>query len=73
MKKAVQYLAVLTAVLALSASAFAGECCVKSVASAKQGKLCEKCAEKACCKDSVAKAAKAGETKECKACATKAK
>ena len=73
MKKVTQSLAVLLAVVALSASAFAGECCDKSVAAAKKGKVCEKCAEKACCKEAVAKASKAGETKACKVCAAKEK
>ena len=73
MKKLTQYAAVLAAVLALSASAFAGECCDKAVAGAKEGKLCAKCTEKACCKEAVGKAAKAGETKECAVCAAKEK
>ena len=73
MKKVTQSLAVLIAVVALSASAFAGECCTKAVAAAKKGKVCEKCAVEACCKEAVAKAAKAGETKTCKVCAAKDK
>ena len=73
MKKVTQFAAVLVAVLALSATAFAGECCDKAVKSAKAGKACEKCTEKSCCKEAVAKASKAGETKACKACSPKEK
>ena len=73
MKIATQFIAVAVAVVLLSASAFAGECCDKAVKSAKAGKVCEKCAEKACCKEAVGKAAKAGETKACKVCAAKEK
>ena len=73
MKKVTQSLAILVAVVALSASAFAGECCDKSVKSAKAGKTCEKCAKEACCKEAVAKASKAGETKTCTVCAAKEK
>ena len=73
MKKVTQFAAVVAVVLALSASAFAGECCTKAVKDAKAGKTCEKCAKDACCKESVAKASKAGETKACKACSPKEK
>lgn len=72
MKKLLQYAAVLTAVLALSATAFAGECCDKAVKNAKSGKACEACT-KGCCKEAVGKASKAGETKACKACSPKEK
>ena len=73
MKKVTQTLAVFAAVLALTASAFAADCCEKSVAAAKKGKMCEKCAESACCKEAIAKAAKDGGTKTCKVCAAKEK
>ena len=71
MKNLFKSAAILAAVLAFTASAFAGECCDKAVKSAKAGKVCEKCAKDACCKESVAKASKAGETKACKACSPK--
>lgn len=73
MKTVTQFVAVALAAALVSSSAFAGECCDKSVKSAKAGKVCEKCAGKACCKEAVAKAAKAGETKACKVCAAKEK
>lgn len=73
MKKVTQFVAVAVAAMLLSASALAGECCDKAVKSAKAGKTCEKCADKACCKEAVAKSAKAGETKACKACAKEKK
>ena len=73
MKNLLKSLAVLTTVLAFSASAFGAECCDKSVKSAKAGKACEKCVTEACCKEAVAKATKAGETKTCKVCSPKEK
>lgn len=73
MKKVTQFVAVAVAAVFISASAFAGECCDKAVKNAKAGKVCEKCADKACDKEAVAKAAKAGETKACKGCAGKEK
>jgi len=73
MKKLVSTLAVCAAVLALSGSAFAADCCDKAVKQAKSGKTCEKCTKGACCKEAVGKAAKNGETKACEKCAPKEK
>ena len=67
MKKVTQFAAVVAVVLALSASAFAGECCTKAVKDAKAGKTCEKCAKDSCCKDAVKKLGEAAKT--CEKCA----
>lgn len=63
--------ATVAAILALSSSAWAGECCAKAAASAKKGKACEKCLTTACCKESAKKVAKDGEAKACTKCAKK--
>ena len=54
-------------------SAFAGECCTKAVANAKAGKVCEHSLTKQCCKDAVAKAGVADQSKTCPLCAAKKK
>jgi hypothetical protein len=67
-------LAVVAAVLSLTATAFAGECCTKAAKAAKAGKTCEKCekCEKdACCKEAVKKVGK--DAKACERCAAKEK
>ncbi|MEO5804849.1 MAG: hypothetical protein ABIR24_15100 [Verrucomicrobiota bacterium] len=74
MKKIFRYVAVAVVVstLAFAQSAFAGECCKKAASQAKAGKACEKCVgDHQCCKDAIAKAAKAGEVKTCAKCAAK--
>ena len=71
MKKLFRYVAVAAVVstLAIAQSAFAGECCKKAASQAKAGKACEKCiGDHQCCKDAIAKAAKAGEVKSCAKC-----
>ena len=67
MKNIIKHLAIIAAVVALTSSAFAGECCVKAAADAKNGKVCEKCATKACCKETVKKLGE--EAKPCEKCA----
>jgi hypothetical protein len=49
--------------------AFAGQCCIKAVADAKAGKVCEHSLSKQCCKDAVAKAGVADQSKSCAKCA----
>jgi len=71
MKKLIKTLAVMTAVIGLSASAYAGECCTKAAKAAKAGKTCEKCEKDACCKDAVKKVGK--DAKACAKCAAKEK
>lgn len=71
MKNMIKSLAVLTAVIGLAASAYAGECCTKAAKAAKAGKTCEKCEKDACCKDAAKKASKDG--KACEKCAAKEK
>lgn len=55
MKTLTRYLtlAVAAAVLAVTASVYAGPCCDEAVARAKKGKVCSYCAEKECCKEAV--------------------
>ena len=55
MKKLIKHLAIVAAVVALTSSAFAGECCVKAAKDAKAGQTCAKCAKDSCCKDTVKK------------------
>ena len=43
MKNMMKSLAVVAAVLSLTATAYAGECCIKAAKAAKDGKTCEKC------------------------------
>ena len=71
MKNMMKTLAVLTAVLSLAASAYAGECCTKAAKAAKDGKTCEKCEKDACCKEAVKKVGK--DAKACEKCAAKEK
>ena len=71
MKNIIKHLAVLTAVLSLAASSYAGDCCTKAAADAKAGKTCEKCAKDACCKETVKALGK--EAKACEKCAAKEK
>jgi hypothetical protein len=69
MKNLMKTLAVAAAVLALSTSAFAGDCCTKAAKAAKEGKTCEKCEKDACCKKAVKDLGKAA--KACEKCAKK--
>jgi hypothetical protein len=72
MKKLLRSIAIVAVVstMALTPSAFAGQCCKKASDKAKAGKACEKCvADHKCCKDAVAKVTKDGEAKECTKCA----
>lgn len=71
MKNLIKTLAVLTAVIGLAASTFAGECCTKAAKAAKAGKTCEKCEKDACCKEAVKKVGK--DAKACEKCAAKEK
>jgi hypothetical protein len=71
MKNLFKNLTVMAAVLALAATAYAGDCCVKASKDAKEGKTCEKCATEACCKEAIKKLGK--DAKECTACAAKKK
>ena len=71
MKNMIKSLAVLTAVIGLAASTYAGECCVKAAKDAKDGKTCEKCEKDACCKETVKKLGK--DAKACEKCAAKEK
>lgn len=57
--------------VALTSSAFAGECCTKAAAAAKAGKTCEKCTKGACCKETVKDLTAKGEAKTCEKCAAK--
>jgi hypothetical protein len=54
--------------MALSSTAFAGECCKKAAEATKAGKSCEKCTKGACCKEA-AKGVK--DAKSCEKCAPK--
>lgn len=67
MKNLIKHLAIVAAVVALSSTAFAGECCTKAAKDAKAGKTCEKCQKDACCKDAVKKLGDAA--KACEKCA----
>jgi hypothetical protein len=70
MKKLLRFLTV-TAVsgsILASPSAFAGQCCINAVANAKAGKACEHSLTKQCCKDAVAKAGVADQSKTCPKC-----
>ncbi|MBI5773512.1 MAG: hypothetical protein HZA89_07185 [Verrucomicrobia bacterium] len=71
MKNIVRSLMAATLVVGLFAvtSAFAGECCVKAAAAAKQGKTCSHCETKACCKATVEKLEKDNKAKACAKCA----
>ena len=71
MKNMIKSLAVMTAIVGLAASAFAGECCVKAAKAAKAGKTCEKCEKDSCCKEAVKKVGK--DAKACEKCAAKEK
>lgn len=71
MKNMIKSLSVLTAVIGLAASAYAGECCVNAAKAAKDGKTCEKCEKDACCKETVKKLGK--DAKACEKCAAKEK
>ncbi len=64
-------IAVVAGVLALSQSAWAGDCCKKAANATKKGKACEKCLTEACCKEASKKVVKDGEAKECTKCAAK--
>ena len=61
-------LALLAGCLLAGQSAFAGACCTKAVADAKAGKACEHTLTKQCCKDAVAKAGVADQSKTCTKC-----
>ena len=71
MKNMMKSLAVVAAVLSLTATAYAGECCTKAAKAAKAGKTCEKCEKDACCKKAVKKVGK--DAKACEKCAAKEK
>ena len=57
--------------VALTSSAFAGECCTKAAADAKAGKTCEKCTTSVCCKETVKNVTAKGQAKTCEKCAAK--
>ncbi len=67
MKSLIKHLAIVAAVVALTSSAFAGECCVKAAKDAKAGQTCAKCAKDSCCKDAVKAVGK--DAKACEKCA----
>ena len=69
MKNLIQSLAIVAAVLSLSVSAYAGECCKKAAKDAKAGKVCEKCVKDDCCKEAVKGVGK--DAKACEKCAKK--
>ncbi len=71
MKNMMKSLAVIAAVLSLTATAYAGECCTKAAKAAKAGKTCEKCEKDACCKKAVKAVGK--DAKACEKCAAKEK
>ncbi len=71
MKNMMKSLAVVAAVLSLTATAYAGECCTKAAKAAKAGKTCEKCEKDACCKKAVKAVGK--DAKACEKCAAKEK
>jgi hypothetical protein len=71
MKNMMKSLAVVVAVLSLTATAYAGECCTKAAKAAKAGKTCEKCEKDACCKKAVKAVGK--DAKACEKCAAKEK
>ena len=71
MKTVVRFCALAIVAMALTASAFAGECCVKTSAAVKAGKACEKCSTGACCKETAKNLATKGEAKSCEKCAAK--
>jgi hypothetical protein len=68
MKTVVRLCAVALVAMALSSTAFAGECCKKAAEATKAGKSCEKCTKGACCKEA-AKGVK--DAKSCEKCAPK--
>ncbi len=68
MKSILRLCAVAVIAMALSSTAFAGDCCVKTSAAVKAGKACEKCSKDACCKEA-AKGVK--EAKSCEKCSAK--
>jgi hypothetical protein len=55
MKKLTRYLTltVAAALLAVTASVYAGPCCDEAVERAKKGKVCQYCAERDCCKEAI--------------------
>lgn len=67
MKTIIKHLAIVAAVVALSSTAFAGECCTKAAKDAKAGKTCEKCEKDTCCKNAVKALGK--DAKACEKCA----
>lgn len=68
MKTVIRLCAVALVAMALSSTAFAGECCKKAAEATKAGKSCEKCTKDACCKEA-AKGVK--DAKACEKCAPK--
>ena len=57
--------------VALSTTAWAGDCCKETAEKVKKGEACSKCVEHACCKETAAKLEKDGEAKACAKCAKK--
>ncbi len=60
---------IVVAMLLVSSTAWAGECCKKAADAAKAGKTCSHDQTKQCCKDTVAKLEKEGKAKACEKCA----
>ncbi len=71
MKSVLRFCAVAVVAMALTASAFAGECCTKTSTAVKAGKACEKCSKGACCKETAKNVAAKGEAKACEKCSAK--
>jgi len=77
MQKLIRYVAVavVAGTLALSQTAWAGECCKKAGEQAKKGETCSKCSADApgCCKKAMDKASKDKDAKACAKCSKKEK
>jgi hypothetical protein len=55
MKRLFYSLTVAVAAASLVATVYAGPCCDKAVAAAKEGKACVQCVKSACCKEAIKK------------------
>jgi len=69
MKRLLYSLTAALVAASLAATVYAGECCSKAVAAAKDGKACVQCVKSACCKEAIKKLG--DEAKACQSCGKK--
>ena len=69
MKRLIHSLTVVAMTVALATSVYAGACCEKAAAAAKEGQACVQCVKNACCKEAIKKLG--DEAKPCQKCAKK--